>query len=165
MSELFQIKVKGAKVMHRVVDNYRHTVLTSTYTSALDNHATLHIATRSPKGMAQAARLVLVANLLLFLTVTPAVANNDVKKNIIITYAGTILTPLELSAALKLWERESHWNPRARSGSHYGLCQGKSVWLSKQGYKNQVRWCIAYAWHRYGTMVGAYKAYLVKGWH
>jgi len=106
--------------------------------------------------------IVLAIPLLMALGSSPA---HGVDKPQIISYAGSILTPLELSAALTLWEHESHWNVHARNAGHYGLCQGRSLWLSKQGYKKQVVWCIHYAWHRYGTMNGALKHWQLKGWH
>ena len=131
----------------------------------IDTHDTLHIATRSPKGMAQAARLVLVASLLLFPLGTPAYAGGDLTKAHITSYAGSLLTPLELSAALVLWTHESNLNPRARNGSHFGICQGKSEYMKRANYKQQVQWCIAYSWHRYGTMVKALDHWKKKGWH
>lgn len=86
-------------------------------------------------------------------------------KATIYSYAGSLLTPLEFSAALQLWAKESNWNPHARNGSHHGICQGRSIWLSQQDYKKQVRWCIAYAWHRYGTIANAWNFFQDKGWH
>ena len=115
--------------------------------------------------MAQAARLVLVASLLLFPLGTPAYANSDVKRASIITYAGSILTPLELSAAIVLWTHESNIRVEARNGSHYGICQGRTLYMKRANYMQQVRWCITYSWHRYGSMVNALHHWRVKGWH
>ena len=42
----------------------------------------------------------------------------------------------------ELYHKESRWNPKARNGSHYGIPQGRSKYLSKvDGYK-QVEWGI-----------------------
>ena len=109
--------------------------------------------------------MVLVGVLCLTMLMATAAANSDTNKAHIASYAGSILTPLELSAALTLWTHESNLNPRARNGSHYGLCQGKSLYMKRANYKQQVRWCIAYSWHRYGTMVKSLQHWKEKGWH
>ena len=64
-----------------------------------------------------------------------------------------------------LYYRESRWNPNARNGSHYGIPQGRSKWLSTvDGYK-QVEWGIKYNNNRYGSMCKALEHYKIKGWH
>lgn len=64
-----------------------------------------------------------------------------------------------------LYYRESRWNPKARNGSHYGIPQGRSKWLSTvDGYK-QVDWGIKYINNRYGSMCKALEHYKIKGWH
>jgi hypothetical protein len=64
-----------------------------------------------------------------------------------------------------LYFRESRWNPKARNGSHYGIPQGRSKWLSTvDGYK-QVEWGIKYNNVRYGSMCKALEHYKIKGWH
>jgi hypothetical protein len=65
----------------------------------------------------------------------------------------------------ELYHRESRWNPKARNGSHYGIPQGRSVYLSKvDGYK-QVEWGIKYNLNRYGSMCKALQHFKIKGWH
>lgn len=81
------------------------------------------------------------------------------------SYAGHLLTPLEFSAALTLWTKESGMRVDARNGSHYGLCQGRSKYMATANYRQQVRWCISYAQHRYGTMVKALAHWRQHGWH
>jgi hypothetical protein len=64
-----------------------------------------------------------------------------------------------------LYYRESRWNPKAKNGSHYGIPQGRSKWLSTvDGYK-QVEWGIKYNMNRYGSMCKALEHYKIKGWH
>jgi hypothetical protein len=64
-----------------------------------------------------------------------------------------------------LYYKESRWNPQARNGSHYGIPQGRSKWLSTvDGYK-QVEWGIKYNNVRYGSMCKALEHYKIKGWH
>ena len=65
----------------------------------------------------------------------------------------------------ELYFYESRWNPKARNGSHYGIPQGRSKWLSTvDGYK-QVDWGIKYINNRYGSMCKALEHYKTKGWH
>ena len=65
----------------------------------------------------------------------------------------------------ELYHAESRWNPKAKNGSHYGIPQGRSVYLSKvDGYK-QVEWGIRYNLHRYGSMCKALDHFKIKGWH
>jgi len=65
----------------------------------------------------------------------------------------------------ELYHAESRWNPKAKNGSHYGIPQGKSKYLSKvDGYK-QVEWGIAYNMNRYGSMCKALDHFKRKGWH
>ena len=64
-----------------------------------------------------------------------------------------------------LYFHESRWNPLARNGSHYGIPQGRSKWLSTvDGYK-QVEWGIKYINNRYGSMCNALDHWKHKGWH
>ena len=65
----------------------------------------------------------------------------------------------------ELYYNESRWNPRATNGSHYGIPQGRSMYLkSANGYR-QVEWGIKYNNKRYGSMCKALQHYKIKGWH
>lgn len=64
------------------------------------------------------------------------------------------------------------WDVKAQNGSHYGLPQGKSIYLKTATYKQQITWHIKYLKHRYGTdrfgvanACGAWSHWLMKGWH
>jgi hypothetical protein len=66
---------------------------------------------------------------------------------------------------LKLYGKESAWNPKAVNGSHYGIPQGRSQYLARvDGYK-QVVWGLAYISHRYGEPCIALDHWRTKGWH
>ena len=96
----------------------------------------------------------------------PAASYADTNKvNKYKAYAGSILTPLEFSSALVLWTKESNWNPKAKNGSHYGICQGRSQYLKDKSYKIQIRWCISYARSRYGSITQALEFWKVHRWH
>ena len=65
----------------------------------------------------------------------------------------------------KLYTKESNWRPLARNGSHHGIPQGRSEYLSKvDGYK-QIQWGLKYIGHRYGEPCIALEHWKAKGWH
>ena len=67
-----------------------------------------------------------------------------------------------------LWGKESAWNPSARNGSHYGIPQGRSIYLSKvDGYK-QIQWGLKYIQHHRiykGDTCRALDHWKAYGWH
>jgi hypothetical protein len=65
----------------------------------------------------------------------------------------------------ELYYKESRWNPKAKNGSHYGIPQGRSIWLSTVNGFKQVEWGIKYNNNRYGSMCKALEHYKIKGWH
>jgi len=115
-----------------------------------------------PVGIARSVVSVLVAVLCLIPSVSKASSKEVLKAQ---SYAGSILTPLEFSSALVLWTKESNWNTKARNGSHYGICQGRSKFLKDKSYQIQIRWCIAYACNRYGSITKALEFWKVNRWH
>lgn len=72
----------------------------------------------------------------------------------------------------RLWGAESAWNPLARNNSHYGIPQGKSVYLSTvDGYK-QINWGLDYLAHRYKlddngyiNACAAWNHFKKRNWH
>ena len=61
--------------------------------------------------------------------------------------------------------KESRWNPKARNGSHYGIPQGRSKWLSTvDGYK-QIDWQLNYIKKRYSNPCNALAHHKIKGWY
>jgi len=61
--------------------------------------------------------------------------------------------------------KESRWNPKARNGSHYGIPQGRSKWLSTvNGYK-QIDWQLNYIKKRYSNPCNALAHHKIKGWY
>jgi hypothetical protein len=71
----------------------------------------------------------------------------------------------QYSCLTKLYGKESAWNPKARNGSHYGIPQGRSVWLRDQDGYGQVRWGLSYIEHRYSNPCNAYDHWKAKNWH
>ena len=131
------------------------------FTLMLDLKGTMHGTRQGPVGIARAVMMHLLAGLCLLLS-SPGASAADIKTTQ--RYAGSLLTPLEFSAALVLWDKESSWDIRAVNGSHHGLCQGRSKYMAKANYKQQVRWCISYAYNRYGSISKALEHWRRYGW-
>jgi len=71
----------------------------------------------------------------------------------------------EAYCLIDLYHNESRFNPSARNGSHYGIPQGRSIYLSKVDGTKQIDWGIKYNLNRYGSMCKALEHYKAKGWH
>jgi hypothetical protein len=72
----------------------------------------------------------------------------------------------------QLYGKESAWNPNAQNGSHYGIPQGKSKYLSTLNGYHQIDWGLDYLFHRYGVDTNGYinackalQHFKTKGWH
>ena len=64
-----------------------------------------------------------------------------------------------------LYGKESAWNPLARNGSHVGIPQGRSVYLSTLNGYEQIQWGLDYIGHRYGEPCVALNHWRTYGWH
>jgi len=71
----------------------------------------------------------------------------------------------EFSCLNALWNRESNWNPKAHNGSHYGIPQGKSVWLKYATPRKQIDWGIKYIRNRYNDACKANNHSIAKGYY
>jgi hypothetical protein len=80
-------------------------------------------------------------------------------------YAKAVLPLDEFKCINKLYYYESRWNPKARNGSHYGIPQGRSLWLKNATPIEQVKWGIAYNKARYGNSCKAFLHYRENNWH
>ncbi len=69
---------------------------------------------------------------------------------------------------LRLYGKESAWNPLAKNGSHNGIPQGRSEYLARvDGYK-QVEWGIKYIHHHriyQGDTCKAWQHWKDHNWH
>ena len=148
----------------------RNTALTSTYINGFDKRATLSSqslskAHREPlRGVARGVLLGLMG-LLCFM---PAAGSTAAKDYIDYkTYSLYLLdfNYKEYNCLLKLYGKESAWNPLAVNGSHYGIPQGKSEYLSTLNGYEQIQWGLDYIGHRYGEPCVALDHFKRKGWH
>ena len=65
----------------------------------------------------------------------------------------------------KLITKESNWRVNAKNGSHYGIPQGRSKYLSRvDGYK-QIDWQLKYIEKRYSNPCNALAHHKIKGWY
>ena len=71
----------------------------------------------------------------------------------------------EAYCLIDLYTAESRLNPKARNGSHYGIPQGRSKYLSRVDGTKQIDWGIKYNLNRYGSMCKALQHFKIKGWH
>lgn len=100
-------------------------------------------------------------------------------KNIYQEYAYSLFTQYgwsnnDFQCLVKLWEKESKWNPEAKNkkSGAYGIPQALpgskmasegSDWQTN--YKTQIRWGLKYIKQRYGTPTAAWNSFLKKGWY
>ena len=148
----------------------RNTALSRTYTNGFDSDGTLtqqslSKAHREPlRGVARGV-LVAIGIALCF----PTEAGSTRPKEYV-SYKEYALHALgynvkEYKCLSILYGKESAWNPKARNGSHYGIPQGRSVWLRDQDGYTQIQWGLKYIGHRYGEPCIALNHWKAKGWH
>jgi hypothetical protein len=80
-------------------------------------------------------------------------------------YAKAVLPIHEYKCALELYTRESNWRPNAKNGSHYGIPQGRSIYLKTASPIEQVKWGIKYNKNRYGSSCAALKFFQRNNYH
>ena len=155
----------------------RHAVLTSTFTNEIngfDKPATLSKQNASgvqPEPLRRIARGVLAVAIGILLCIVPDAGSSEQSLNkSYIDYKTYSLYLLdfnykEYNCLLKLYGKESAWNPSAVNGSHYGIPQGRSEWLKDQDGWTQVQWGLDYIGHRYGEPCIALDHWSKYGWH
>ena len=132
----------------------RHAALTSTYNNPLDSHGTLTAQSLSKahrEPLRGVARGVLVAIGIALCFMPDAGSAQEMQPE---------LTPREYASILVddkkqmrclglLWGKESAWNPDAVNGSHYGIPQGRSIYLKTATIEQQIKWGLKYIHNRY----------------
>ncbi len=147
----------------------RHTALTCGFTDALDTSGTL--CQQSPSGaqsdpLRRVGRSVLLAiGISLF---TPAYAESpDVIKRLTIKEYAAVLVDdkTQMKCLASLYGKESAWNWKANSGSHWGIPQGRSEYLRDATAEEQVRWGLKYIDNRYGSPCAAWDFFQKNNYH
>ena len=111
--------------------------------------------------------VAIVMGISLFLPMASAVpATIDPKQSAKEFAKSQISSKQEYVCLLRLYGKESAWNYKARNGSHYGIPQGRSLYLKTATPQEQVTWGLNYINHRYeGKPCNAWKHWLEKNWH
>ena len=148
----------------------RHAALTSTFANVLDSNGTLtaQSLSKAHRGrIKRTARGVLVAIGIALCIMPEAGGSKPVQyisyKDFAYYALGNNLK--EFKCLSILYGKESAWNPNARNGSHYGIPQGRSVYLSTLNGYEQIQWGLDYIGHRYGEPCVALNHWRTYGWH
>ena len=148
----------------------RHAALTSTFTNVLDSNGTLTAQSLSKahrEPLRGVARGVLVAIGIALCIMPDAGGSKPVQyvsyKDFAYYALGNNLK--EYKCLVTLYGKESAWNPNARNGSHYGIPQGRSIYLSTLNGYEQIQWGLDYIGHRYGEPCVALNHWRTYGWH
>jgi hypothetical protein len=80
-------------------------------------------------------------------------------------YAKAVLPLDQYKCALELYTRESNWRVEAKNGPHYGIPQGRSIYLKTATGIEQVKWGISYNLNRYGSMCAALAFFKENNYH
>jgi hypothetical protein len=80
-------------------------------------------------------------------------------------YAKAVLPIDEYKCALELYTKESNWRVEAKNGPHYGIPQGRSIYLKTATGIEQVKWGISYNLNRYGSMCAAWEFFQENNYH
>lgn len=80
-------------------------------------------------------------------------------------YAKANLPIDEYKCINKLYYYESRWNHKAKNGPHYGIPQGRSIWLKTANAIEQVKWGMKYNKNRYGSNCNALAFFKENNYH
>ena len=144
--------------------------LTSTYINVLGASGTMtgqSLSKAHPEPLRRIVRGVL-ACIGILLCIMPNAGSTSSKEYVDYkTYALYLLdfNYKEYKCLTILYGKESAWNPDAVNGSHHGIPQGRSEYLSTLDGYGQVRWGLDYIGHRYGEPCIALDHWRAKGWH
>jgi hypothetical protein len=147
----------------------RNTALTSTYVNGFDKAGTL--SSQNPSRvqsdpLRRVGRSVLVAIGITLFTPAYADAPDEVKRLTIKEYAAVLVDDkYQMSCLSKLYGKESAWNWKANSGSHWGIPQGRSEYLRDATAEEQVRWGLKYIDNRYGSPCKAWEFFEKNNYH
>ena len=120
---------------------------------------------RTVKRLVRAVAIVM--GISLFLPMASAVPATIDPKQSAKAFARSMISSKEQYVCLsRLYGKESAWNYKARNGSHYGIPQGRSLYLKTATAQEQVTWGLNYINHRYeGKPCNAWKHWQEKNWH
>ena len=148
----------------------RHAVLTCGYANEFDTSGTL--CEQSPSGaqsdpLRRVGRSVLLAIGITLFTPAYAVAPYEAKRYLTAKdYAAVLVDDKDqMSCLSKLYGKESAWNYKAVNGSHYGIPQGRSIYLKTASPEEQINWGLRYIDNRYGSPCAAWAFFQRHNYH
>ena len=146
-------------------------LVTRAFTQTLDRGITLNLLKRFRR-LAQAATRIAcvlgVTGALLLSSASYAIApiHNGIQiQQTPKMYAKAVLPIDEYKCALELYTKESNWRVEAKNGPHYGIPQGRSIYLKTANGIQQVKWGISYNLNRYGSMCAAWEFFQENNYH
>ena len=114
----------------------------------------------------KAARGAGLTSLALLLLMPTAYASHETKPISHRSFAESLVkNTIQMKCLTKLYYAESRWDFQASNNGHYGIPQGKSIWLKTANPYQQIRWGVAYNRARYGSMCKAYQHWREFNWH
>ena len=147
----------------------RNTDLTCGYTNEFDSDGTLSSQNASgvqSDPVSRVGRSVLVAIGITLFAAPSAAAPDEVKQLTIKEYAAILVDDKKQMSCLgKLYGKESAWNPDAVNGSHYGIPQGRSIYLKTALPEQQIMWGLKYIDNRYGSPCKAWEFFQRNNYH
>jgi len=145
--------------------------LTRAFRNVLDKASTLNLLKRFRR-LAQAATRIAcvlgVTGALLLSSASYAIApiHNGIQiQQTPKMYAKAVLPIDEFKCLGKLYGKESAWKEDAKNGPHYGIPQGRSIYLKTANGIQQVKWGISYNLNRYGSMCAAWEFFQENNYH
>ena len=99
---------------------------------------------------------------------TPAYAGSpDVVKQLTIKEYAAVLVDdkTQMICLSKLYGKESAWRHDAVNGSHYGIPQGRSIYLRDALPEQQIMWGLKYIDNRYGSPCKAWAFFQANNYH
>jgi hypothetical protein len=145
--------------------------LTRAFRNVLDKASTLNLLKRFRR-LAQAATRIAcvlgVTGALLLSSASYAIApiHNGIQiQQTPKMYAKAVLPIDEFKCLGKLYGKESAWKEDAKNGPHYGIPQGRSIYLKTATGIQQVKWGISYNLNRYGSMCAAWEFFQENNYH
>jgi hypothetical protein len=144
----------------------------------LDNHLTSWLRSTRSKRAAEAdssrGRLVLMGVLCVTLLqptqVNAASASKEIEIYKFYAYS-KLVNEHQFICLSKLWTYESHWNPKSKNGSHYGIPQIRNQKVKDLNAFSQIDWGLRYIKHRYDLPCKALKEWELRraktgaGWY
>ena len=150
VDNLCTTRQSSAQVIHILASN-----LTGVVRSILAGEPLMRTARR---------RCLVLLGVLCIVGTTPAEAMTNIDYYKLYAHS-RIIDANEYRCLEQLYTKESNWNPKARTGSHYGIPQMRNDKLRSMDAYTQIDWGLRYIKGRYKTPCKAWAFFKAKGYH